>query len=254
MVQHSITTTVIILAAGRGSRMQGLTDDKPKCLLKLAGRPLLHWQLEALKAAGLKRIVVVRGYKKEMLTGDFETVDNPHWAASNMVTSLMCALPVLTEEKILVAYADIVYKAEHVKKLLTATGDICLTYDRDWESLWRLRNENPLEDAETFATQKGQLVEIGGKPDNINQVQGQYMGLVQFSKTGLEQVVQYVNSLPEHEIDKMDMTSLLRGLLERNTHIQTIGIHGGWCECDTERDIEIYEKALRLKNWAHDWR
>ncbi len=249
-----MTTTAVILAAGRGSRMRDLTNDTPKCLLKLAGRPLLHWQLEALKAAGLKRIVVVRGYKKKMLTGDFETVDNPRWKDSNMVTSLMCALPVLTEEKILVAYADIVYKADHVTKLLAAKGDICLTYDRDWESLWRLRNENPLEDAETFATRQGRLIELGNKPEKITQVQGQYMGLVQFSKTGLEQVVQYINSLPKHEVEKMDMTSLLRGLLEHNIAIQAIGIDGGWCECDTEQDIAAYEKALRLTNWTHDWR
>ena len=80
------------------------------------------------------------------------------------------------------------------------------------------------------------------------------MGLVQFSKTGLEQVVQYINSLPKHEVEKMDMTSLLRGLLEHNIVIQAIGIDGGWCECDTEQDIAAYEKALRLTNWTHDWR
>ncbi|PPD19288.1 MAG: nucleotidyl transferase, partial [Methylobacter sp.] len=37
----------IILAAGRGSRMKDLTEACPKCLVKLRGRPLLAWQLEA---------------------------------------------------------------------------------------------------------------------------------------------------------------------------------------------------------------
>ena len=41
----------IILAAGRGSRMKHLTSERPKCMVKLQGKPLIEWQLEALRAA-----------------------------------------------------------------------------------------------------------------------------------------------------------------------------------------------------------
>ena len=39
----------IILAAGRGRRMKGLTDDRPKCLIDVQGKPLLEWQIESLR-------------------------------------------------------------------------------------------------------------------------------------------------------------------------------------------------------------
>ena len=42
----------IILAAGRGSRMNELTYDKPKCLIEINGKTLLDWQLEAIKSVG----------------------------------------------------------------------------------------------------------------------------------------------------------------------------------------------------------
>ena len=45
----------IILAAGRGSRMGVLTDERPKCLTVLAGRTLLEWQIEAMRKAGIVR-------------------------------------------------------------------------------------------------------------------------------------------------------------------------------------------------------
>ena len=47
-----------ILAAGRGSRLAPLTDHTPKPLLPVAGKPLIHWQLERLKAAGYREVLI----------------------------------------------------------------------------------------------------------------------------------------------------------------------------------------------------
>lgn len=247
-------TTAIILAAGRGSRMRELTNAKPKCLLELAGRPLLHWQLDALRGAGVERIVLVRGYAAHTLVGDFETVENPRWNETNMVQTLLCALPHVHGD-VLVCYADIVYKKEHVQALMQTQGDICLTYDKNWESLWRLRNENPLDDAETFLSENGKLLEIGGKAQSLDQVHGQYMGLLKISPAGQQTVAQHVASLPKPEADKLDMTSLLRQLLSKNTEIRVCAVSGGWCECDTQADIEHYEQKIQDdKCWSHDWR
>lgn len=247
-------TTAVILAAGRGSRMKRLTAAKPKCLLELAGRPLLHWQLDALRGAGVKRIVLVRGYAAHAIVGDFETVDNPRWHETNMVQTLLCALPRIHGDA-LVCYADIVYKKEHVRALLQTYGDICLTYDKNWEALWRLRNENPLDDAETFLSENGRLLDIGGKAHSLDQVQGQYMGLLKFSPHGLRAVARHVASLQHAEADKLDMTNLLRQLLKKQTEIHVCAVSGGWCECDTQADIIHYERRIKDGGgWPHDWR
>ena len=57
----------IILAAGRGSRMKSLTKNTPKCLLKIKGRPLIEWQINALKGSQIDQIAVTTGYLKEQL-------------------------------------------------------------------------------------------------------------------------------------------------------------------------------------------
>ena len=54
---------VMIMAAGRGERMRPLTDDLPKPLLKVAGRPLLAYHLERLSAAGFENIIVNLAYR-----------------------------------------------------------------------------------------------------------------------------------------------------------------------------------------------
>lgn len=248
------STVGVILAAGRGSRMQGLTEAKPKCLLELAGRPLLHWQLDGLRAAGLERVIVVRGYKPELLAGDFETVDNPRWESTNMVQSLLCAAKSLPESTLLVSYSDIVFKSAHVSALLLSKDDIAITYDTEWQKLWGLRNANPLDDAETFREQGGRLLAIGEKPETLDDVQGQYMGLLRFSPRGIAGVRRCVDELPEARADKLDMTSLLRLLLAKGIPIGAVPVHGGWCECDTPKDIELYEQHIAKKGWLHDWR
>ena len=53
-----MTTTALILAAGRGSRLAPLTDDIPKPLLDVHGKPLITHQLQWLKGAGISRVVI----------------------------------------------------------------------------------------------------------------------------------------------------------------------------------------------------
>ncbi|MFZ5427690.1 MAG: NTP transferase domain-containing protein [Thermodesulfobacteriota bacterium] len=114
----------VILAAGRGSRMEELTRLKPKCLLELAGKPLLEWQLAALRAAGASGVTVVTGYRGEMIAGyGMNTVENPRWSETNMVSSLLCAAPLLESRECVVTYSDIVYGPSAVRALLGCGAD-----------------------------------------------------------------------------------------------------------------------------------
>ncbi len=252
-------TAGVILAAGRGSRMRELTAEHPKCLVRLAGKPLLEWQVSALRGAGVERLLVVRGYAASCLQGPFETVDNPRWEETNMLASLLCADGFARDvfahgaERLVVSYSDIVYHTGHVRKLLTCPSDIAITYDTEWESLWSLRFGNPLLDAETFYQENGILKEIGGKPQTLDDIHGQYMGLFCFSPSGWESVTQLCRSLG-NAVDKTDMTSFLRLLLAQDTPIGAVPVAGKWCEADSSADLHAYENALAQGNWIHDWR
>lgn len=249
----------IILAAGRGSRMRRLTETRHKSRVELGGRALLDWQTGALRAAGIERILVVRGYLGESLQGDFETVDNPRWDKSNMVVTLTMADAVLSTAPCLVSYSDIVYQSDHVRRLLESEGDIRLTYDREWQALWSLRFPDPLADAETFDAKDGFLREIGGPPASLGEVKGQYMGLLHFTPKGWAMVREFLDGLSADEIDRLDMTALLRRLLARGTPITAVPVAGGWCEVDSEADLRAYEEKLALADrtgqpWTHDFR
>ncbi|MDX1669866.1 MAG: nucleotidyltransferase family protein [Limnobacter sp.] len=60
-------STAMILAAGRGQRMRPLTDTTPKPMLKVGGKPLIQWHIEALKQAGFNRLVVNHAWLGEVI-------------------------------------------------------------------------------------------------------------------------------------------------------------------------------------------
>ena len=139
----------MILAAGGGSRLGHLGDDRPKCFVELEGRPLIERQIAALRRRGVSEIGVVRGYRAEMI--DFPGLtyfSNPRWAESNIVMSLAAAAPWLRVGPVIVSYADIFYRNQLVQGLPGARR-LVITYDRDWRRLGRAFCRS-FGDAETF--------------------------------------------------------------------------------------------------------
>lgn len=101
----------VILAAGMAKRLRPLTDTRPKCLLKVGERTLLQRTVDAMLAAGVTELVVVTGYRANMIR-DFLTdryltpaaedapspitihfIDNPDYAHNNNIFSLWLTRP-----------------------------------------------------------------------------------------------------------------------------------------------------------------
>ncbi len=231
----------ILLAAGRGSRMQHMTDAQPKCLVEVHGKPLLEWQLAALRAAGIDDIAIVTGYRRELLAGrGLVEFHNPNWATTNMVSSLACAGEWLESGPCLVSYTDIFYQPEAALSLIASPALLAITYDPEWRRLWERRFADPLSDAETFRIDAaGNLLEIGQRPTAIEAIQGQYMGLLRITAEGWAEILRIRAGLPANERDGMHMTGTLQRIIAAGRlPIAAIAYHGTWGEIDTEHDLQ----------------
>jgi L-glutamine-phosphate cytidylyltransferase len=237
----------IILAAGRGSRMGQLSDERPKCLVEFGGKPLIQRQVAALRAGGAQDVGVVRGYRAEMVDlADLTYFHNERWAETNMVASLATAAEWLKAGPVIVSYADIFYRHELVRDLAAASGDLVITYDRAWRTLWSRRFADPLADAETFqADASGRLIEIGNKTSKIDEITGQYMGLLKFTPRAWKDVEALLATFDTLTRDRLDMTGLLQRLLRRNVTIDTFGTDGQWGEIDSPGDLALYERMAK---------
>ena len=227
--------------------MGDLGGDRPKCLVELAGKPLIERQIAALRRGGVHEIGVVRGYRAEMI--DFPGLTyfaNERWAETNMVMSLAAGAAWLRSGPVIISYADIFYRSELVRGLVNAPGQLVLSYDRAWHRLWTRRFADPLADAETFRISgDGQLLEIGGKTTRSEDIEGQYMGLLKFTPPAWGAVEALLSGLDAPARDRLDMTGLLRRLLiGKELPIGTFGTDGQWGEIDNPDDVALYHDMV----------
>jgi choline kinase len=243
----------IILAAGQGTRLRPYTDDRPKCMVPLAGRPLLHWQLDALKGAGIDDITVVGGYLADRLGGGgFSLAINPKYESTNMVSTLFCARKQMTSnEDVLICYGDIVYEGKILDAIQENSAEICLSADREWRKLWSMRMENPLSDAETFLMDaNNKVLELGKKPRSYDDVQAQYMGLVRVRGDCINRFISAYDDIDREamydgkDFDNMYMTSFLQHLIDTGWDVEAALVDGGWLEVDTSEELEFYSENI----------
>lgn len=240
---------IIILAAGRGSRLGERTKDRPKCMCMLCGRTLLDRCLEALEQAGISRsdIGIVTGYRSDQFQAEGVTYfHNQDWEKTNMFFSLTKAEAWLESEPCLVCYSDIVFHPEAVRSLMNCAEPLAITsYTGYWE-LWEKRMDDPLEDLETFrANSDDYLLEIGKHPACREDIQGQFMGLLRFTPESWEWVRKTIRNPLSKPVEKLDMTTLLQGMLELGCPIKIIPTGELWLECDSEHDIRVYEHCFK---------
>ena len=138
----------LILAAGRGTRLAPLTDDRPKPMVEVCGRPIITTILDALKAAEISSITIVRGYRGEAfdkLTDQYEGIsflDNPDWETSNNISSVTLAGAQGLLEDTYVVEGDLYLanpavitptqeRSNYIAFPVTATDDWCFDTDAD---------------------------------------------------------------------------------------------------------------------------
>ncbi len=238
----------IIVAAGPGSRLNPLTNEKPKCLLEVGGKTILERALEALRANGVERIAVVRGYYSHLI--DYPNItyyENPNYRENNILRSLFYAEREMDDDFIF-SYSDIIFGSEIVAKLMNQTADIALTVDVNWRQRYQGRDQHPVSEAELVKVENDKVVKIGKGVVRPDEAHGEFIGLAKFTKTGAEAMRTAYHRIAEERpaapfqhaasLDKAYMTDMIQELVDNGSLAQSIDIKGGWMDIDTPQDLE----------------
>jgi MurNAc alpha-1-phosphate uridylyltransferase len=176
----------VILAGGRGTRLGPLTQDLPKALVDIAGRPFLEYQLELLRTGGMNEIVLCVGYLGsvvERAIGDGSrlglSIRYSHDGPEPLGTAgaLRNALPLLGE-RFLVTYGDTLLTVDHsaVARAHASSGLSAL--------MTVLKNENTY--APSNAVVDGGLVVAYGKTPTMQNARWIDYGLLGFDRAVIE--------------------------------------------------------------------
>lgn len=165
----------VILAAGMAKRLRPLTDERPKCLLTVGQRTLLQRTVDGIIAAGISELVVVTGYRAQMIR-DFLTlhypdltihfIDNPDYAHNNNIFSLWLTRPYTEGRDFLLLDSDILFDPQIIPAVLSAEGS----------ALALNRHELGEEEIKVIVDDQNHVVEIS-KVCSIEQAIGESVGI-----------------------------------------------------------------------------
>ena len=235
----------IILASGKGTRLGKLTLNNPKCLVKLNGTPILEYQLKILEKCGIQDITLVAGYKNNKLNYLSKAIIlNTKFNDTNMLYSLYCALDKI-EGEVLISYGDSVFDKSIIDKMILSKDDISVASDLRWKEYWNSRYSDPLSDLETFkVNDSGYIEELGEKALSLDQIEGQYIGLIRLNSNGAkifkkELKYFFTKKMINKKLFKdAYLTYFLQALIFKDIKLKAIEIEGNYIEIDTIEDLE----------------
>ena len=245
------TLRPIVIGAGRGRRLNSMTDREPKCYARIR-RPS-HHRSHARRPRRIrigKNPVFIGGYLIDVIRDDYPDVTlchNDHWEHNNILTSLFCADEYM-DGGFVCTYADILYRSSVVRRALQHSGDIVLCIDVEWRTRYADRSQHPENDAEKVIASGDRVAAInrGISPEAAT---GEYIGVAKFTARGAEQLREHFESASAQHggriwkdgtsFEKAYLIHLLEEMVEAGVPIHVVTTQGEYMEVDTEEDYTL---------------
>jgi choline kinase len=232
-------TKAVVLSAGQGRRLSPLTDDRPKCLVELSGRTVLHWQLANLHKVGVTEAVVVTGFRADTVEAEVaglslpgmtvRTLFNPFYALTDNLATVWLAREELAGD-VLLLNGDTLFEPAIAERLLGApAAGITVTIDR---------KESYDDDDMRVLTDDRDVLQAIGK--TITEYNGESIGFLRFSAAGaalfrarVEEALRSPDGLRRWYLSVIDR---IAHDSPGAVHVQSIeGL--GWAEMDFPEDL-----------------
>ncbi len=230
----------LILAAGFGSRLAPITDNCPKSLVPVNGKPILMKQIENLLENGISDITVVSGYKAEILEAavkekypDIKIINSVDYATTNNMYSAYLGKESFCGEQFLMMNADVFYDASVIKALLACEAENAIVTDIG----------TYIEESMKVIEKDGRLVEIA-KTITAEDALGCSIDVYKFSPAGgkafFDKCAEYIEDMKE--LKKWSEVALNDILGE--VEFKACPLVGRWLEIDNHDDLAAAEKLF----------
>ncbi len=265
-------TRAILIAAGRGKRLGLHTEEIPKCMVDVSGRPILGWVWRALASVGVEELIVIRGYRGDVLETFVRSlgiprvtfVDNPEWQTNNVLLSLAMARSYIDRPTYL-TYSDIIFTPAVAAAAADAPVELGLVIDREFRTIYEGRTEHPLEEGEVAdLAADGAVARVGKRALPVPEALGEFIGLTKLGAAGAKICGEALDRVAaryagrEHEpfqraatYRNAYLTDLWQELIDAGVRLDPVLIDGQWREIDTGQDLD---RARHLVESSTEWR
>lgn len=230
----------IILAASRGE-FEELTEQKPKTLLAVNGKPILDHQLSAAHQLGIKDFALVCGFGKQAFKGySLDIIENNEYAKTGELYSLYLARKAFQPQTI-ISYGDIVYPSFMLHDLLNDPNPITLVVDAESEADEFHRKKDWVLTNQAYSKQTfnitSKLVNIHSQ-EQLEGAHGEFIGLWRVQGTGMELVLQALEELKaKPNFKQMSLMDLFNHLSQQTTVVVRY-VKGFWLDIDGIVDLQ----------------
>ncbi|WP_261857311.1 phosphocholine cytidylyltransferase family protein [Photobacterium sanguinicancri] len=233
--------TIIILAAGIGSRLRPITESVPKSLVPVAGVPLLErLVLQILNNSKEHNIVVVAGYFSEQiitsmdnLSSSIKVVVNNDYDKTNNMESCRMGLEAVEYNDCVIVNADCIYEDGVVNRMLNSVGS-CIGIDSSeyFEENMKvmLINDHVVEISKSLPEQSGNFTSID---------------IYNFVKSDTDELLNIMRSYHDRgDLQKWNEVAI--NDVVKNTPVTVIDFNGlGWVEIDNHDDLNKAEAIFK---------
>jgi phosphoenolpyruvate phosphomutase len=244
----------VVLAASRGRGLESMTEDRPKVMLPIAGKPLLRWLIDSFKNEHVNDITVVGGYRVDAIdTAGIKLVVNERYAQTSELASLACAVDALESDTV-IAYGDLLFRSYVLRDLVESKADFSVVIDSSPSASSNLTVRDfaycsRSDDRGLFGTPVLlKRVTSGKQPasDSTEPVSGRWIGMLNVSRAGIARLKAVLAQLRQRpDFDTLDMPALMNALIADGAQIEVLYVHGHWRGVN---DLEDFRQAV---DFAH---
>lgn len=226
----------IILAARKGTRLLPLTKETPQCLLKIGKKTILEKQIENLKKADIKDIIVITGHLSEKIEKfcwepGIKTLFNPFYEVSWMALALWIVRNELKEDFIFL-YSDVLFDQKIIQELLENKNDICLA----------IKKNGVREEAEKVVEKEGTIINVS--KDRNEEENGEFIGIAKFSGIGAKKLVKELEFIARTNLNA-SLIEVINGLIKKGETVAALDIKDAqFIDIDFPEDLEKAEKIF----------
>jgi NDP-sugar pyrophosphorylase family protein len=227
----------VILAAGRGTRMGELTEDLPKPMLRIGGRPILEHLLERLIKAGYSEALIVTGYRAELIEDYFKNYRLPvrfvrQPVLNGTATAALLARAFVGSADFLLTFGDILADASVYREILNK-----LRQEPAAEAILGVKEvDDPYQGAAVYADSEGRVTRIVEKPPRgASSTHWNSAGIYAFRTSIFEQL----QRAPKSPRGEYELTSGVSQLIESGKLLRLFPIVGPWRDIGRPEDLEV---------------